>query len=584
MLRQPIVTILGHVDHGKTSLLDKIRGTGTAGREAGGITQAIGASIIHANTLNNVCGELFKKIKLILKIPGLLFIDTPGHSAFTNLRKRGGNLADIAILVVDINDGVMPQTLESIDILKTYKTPFVVAINKLDTIKGWKQHEGLVNSMAKQDNSVQGIFEGRVYTIIGSLGEKGFSADRFDRVSDYTQQVAVVPVSAKTGEGIPELLMVLSGLAQKFLEANLETDKKGSAKGTILEVKEQQGVGKVMDAIIYDGTLSVNDIVVIGGLEKPIVTKVKALFEPSELRDMREKRTPFKSVKTASASIGVRLACPDIEDVVAGMPLIAVGKDMSEEREKEEVQKQVSEVTIETEEEGVIAKADSLGSLEALLVLLKERKIQVKRASIGPVNKRDIADAVAMGNINSSFGVILVFNLSPPEPLPDNTKVIANDVIYRLIEDYEKWVVEKNKQVQLSELEVLIKPCKIQLLKGYIFRQSNPACMGAEVMLGTLKNNTPLMKADGEVLTTVKGLQMEQKNIASASKNARVAVSMPGVIVGRQIKEQDILFSAIPENDFRKYKDFKDQLSSDEKIILKEVAEIMRKKHPVWGI
>jgi len=584
MLRQPIVTILGHVDHGKTSLLDKIRGTGTAGREAGGITQAIGASIIHADTLNKVCGELFKKIKLTLKIPGLLFIDTPGHSAFTNLRKRGGNLADIAILVVDINDGVMPQTLESIDILKTYKTPFVVAINKLDTLRGWKQNEGLVNSMAKQDPATQGLFEGKVYTIIGSLNEKGFNADRFDRVSDYTQQVAVVPVSAKTGEGIPELLMVLSGLAQKFLEASLETDKAGSAKGTILEVKEQQGVGKVLDAIIYDGTLSVNDVIVIGGLDKPIATKVKAMFEPSELRDMREKRTPFKSVKTVTASIGVRLACPDIEDAVAGMPLVAVGKDMTKEQAMEEVQKQVGEVTIETEDEGVIAKADSLGSLEALLVLLKEKNIKVKRASIGPVSKRDIADATAMAEINPSFGAILVFNLPPPEPLPDNAKVIANDVIYKLIEDYEKWVVDQNKQVQLAELDSLVKPCKIQLLKGYVFRQSNPAVVGCEVMLGTLKNNTPMMKADGENLTTVKGLQMEQKNIESASKNSRIAVSLPGVIVGRQIKEQDILYSAVPENDFRKYKDFKDHLSADEKTVLKEVAEIMRRKNPVWGI
>ena len=135
------MVVLGHVDSGKTSILDKIRGTGVQGREAGGITQAIGASIIPIETIKKICGKLLDSLNIKLTLPGLLFIDTPGHAAFVNLRKRGGNLADIAILVININEGLMPQTIESINILKQYKTPFIIAVNKIDLVNGWRSQK-----------------------------------------------------------------------------------------------------------------------------------------------------------------------------------------------------------------------------------------------------------------------------------------------------------------------------------------------------------------------------------------------------------------------------------------------------------
>ncbi len=582
MIRQPIVTIMGHVDHGKTSLLDKIRGSAIAAKEAGGITQAIGASIIPLATVKKICGPLLEKLKLNFTIPGLLFIDTPGHAAFTNLRKRGGNLADIAVLVISINEGFKPQTLECIDILKTYKIPFIIAVSKIDLIEGWQvKDSSVVQSISLQHPKTLQLFETKMYEIVGKLFELGFEAERFDRLSNYSKQIALVPVSSKSGEGIPELLMVLSGLAQRFLEKNLEIDPNLPAKGTILEIKEEKGLGIIADTIIYEGTLNLNDQIVVGSLEQPIVTKIKALLIPNPLTEMRDTKAKFVQTKTITAASGVRIVAPLLETAVSGMPIVGA-KNI--EDAKKQVLQEVQSVIVETQQKGIIIKADSLGSLEALNFLLKEKNIPICKASVGAITKKDISDAEANNEKDPLTAIILAFNIDAPALIPPTIKVISQNVIYRLIEDYEKWVQDKKKQIELGALENLIKPAKVQLLKGYVFRQSNPAVVGAEIIAGTLKTSTPLMSADGTQLTIVKGIQHEQENLEKAEKTKRVAISLPNVVVGRQIKEGDILYSAIPEAHFRIFKDHKQYLTTDEKELLKEIAEIMRKNNPVWGV
>ena len=582
MIRQPIVAIMGHVDHGKTLLLDKIRGTAVAAKEHGGITQAIGASIIPIDTIKKVCGNLLSNIKVT--IPGLLFVDTPGHAAFNSLRKRGGNLADIAILVVDVNEGFKPQTIESMEILKAFKTPFIIAANKIDLISGWRpEQEPILKKISEQNDQVQQELDKKIYEVVGKVYEMGLEAERFDRVSDYTKQIAIVPTSAVTGDGIPELLMVLTGLAQKFLEKNLQVDIKGAAQGTVLEVKEERGLGKTMDTIIYNGSLKVGDNIVVGGMAGPIAAKVKALFLPAPLAEMREKRTKFKSVKEVHAANGVKIVAPGTEDVVSGMPLKGAGDDL--EKAKEEVQSEVKEVLTEaTSKEGIIVKADSLGSLEALAVLLKEKDIPIQKASVGVITKRDLSDAEANYEKDPLRAVILGFNIPMPESVPEHVKVIAHPVIYKVIEDYEEWVEKTKKDMELAAMGVLTKPCKVKLLKGYVFRQNNPAVVGVEIITGTLTNNIRLMNPDGKILTGVKGMQQEQKNIESAERGKQVAISLPDVTVGRQIKEGDILYSFISEDDFRKFKEYKQYLTDEEKDLLKEIAEIMRRNNPVWGV
>ncbi len=584
MIRQPIVAIMGHVDHGKTLLQDKIRGSAIAAREAGGITQAIGASIVPLATIQKICGPLVEQLKFTLTIPGLLFIDTPGHAAFVNLRRRGGNLSDIAVLVVNVMEGFMPQTLECIDILKHYKTPFVVAANKIDLLPRWRSAPGklLLPNIAEQEQEAQRALDVKVYEILGKLSELGFASERFDRISDYTKQIAIVPTSAVTGEGIPELLMVLTALAQRFLEKGLKVTKDGPAQGTVIEIKEDKGIGKTMDVILYDGSLKINDVLVIGGLEGPIVTRVKALFLPAPLQEMREKKTKFTSIKEVHAATGVKIIAPDVEQVISGVPII--GNPSNIEEAKAKVQQEVEKVVLDTAKEGVIIKADSLGSLEAFVTLLKDANIPVQRAGIGPVTKKDITDAAATAEKDPTLAVVLGFNIPQPEGLPESIAVLTNTVIYRLIEDYQKWAEHKKKAIELSALDLLVKPCKIELLRGYVFRQSNPAVIGMHVLAGTVRTGTPLMNAEGRELTVVKGMQQEQENVEKAEKGKQLAISLPNVIIGRQIHEGDVLYSVISEEDFRTYKEFKQYLTNDEKELLKEIAQIKRKTNPTWGI
>ena len=587
-IRKLICTVLGHVDHGKSSILDKIRGTCIIKGEPGAITQAIGASIIPLETIEKKCGALLESLKLEITIPGLLFIDTPGHAAFTNLRKRGGALADISILVVDINEGMKPQTEEAIEILKSDKTPFIIAANKIDKIPGWRSfpEKKLMEIINSQTENVQREFDNKLYELVGQLAKHDFNAERFDRIEDFAKQIAIVPTSALTGEGIPEILMVLIGLAQRFLEKGLKTDISGPAKGTIMEVKETVGLGTTIDVILFDGTLKKNDTIVIGGIDEPIVTKVRALLEPKPLAEMRDIKSKFMQVPKVTAATGVKISAPGLDKAVAGMPLRSC-KEQEIEQIKKEIQEEVGEVVTETEEAGVIVKADSLGSLEALNLMLKEGDIPIRRASIGEINKKDIIEAHSNKEQFPLLAAVLGFNVTGEEvesfAKEKEVKVITSDVIYRIIEDYQKWKEEEKKRIEMERLDKLVRPCKLMLMKGYVFRQNNPAIVGTEVLEGTVKTGIQVMK-DGKSISRIKSMQKEQESINQAKKGDQVAIAYEGVTVGRQINEGDTLYSAIPEDDFRQMKELKEYLSKEEIEILKEIAAIMRKKEPMWGI
>ena len=579
-IRAPICSVVGHVDHGKSSILDKIRNTSIISKEAGGITQAIGASTIPINTIKKICAKI-PNFDCQAKIPGLLFIDTPGHAAFTNLRKRGGNLADVAILVIDINEGFKPQTYESIEILKTYKTPFIIAANKTDLVKGWKnKDEILVKNIQGQSTETITDLETKTYQIVGELNKYDLNGDRFDRVDDFTKQIAIVPCSAKTGEGIPELLMLITGLAQKFLELELN---EGNAKGTILEVKEEKGLGTTIDVILYDGILKKNDILVIGSLNQPITTKIRALLEPNPLSEMRDTKTKFKTISEATAATGVKIAAPDIKEALAGMPIRSATNDTLEQM-KQEVMEAVDEVIIETDDIGIIIKAESLGSLEAMIHLLREKDIPIKRASVGNINKRDIAEAQSNINEDPMLGVILGFNVDVENNLHPNVKIITNNIIYRLLDDFDIWQQNKRKEIELEKLKDLVFPCKIKLIPNYVFRQSNPAIVGADILAGKCKKNIDLMNEEGKTVTSVKDIQHEQKPVSEAETGKQYAISLSNVTIGRQIKEGETLYSDIPEEHFRKFKDVKDCLNPEDKELLKRIAEIKRKTNSVWGI
>ncbi len=592
-VRQPIVVVLGHVDHGKTTLLDKIRGTAVARKEPGEITQHVGASIVPASVLEKVAQPLRKYFpRLRIEIPGLLFIDTPGHELFSNLRKRGGSVADIAILVVDVLEGFQPQTWESIDILKERRVPFIVAANKIDRIPGWKPYPDtpFLETVRRQNPRVVSYLEEKIYRLIEQLYKAGFMAERFDRVRDFRRTVAIVPVSAKTGEGVPELLALLTGLVQQFMKKKLVTsDEPG--KGVVLEVKEEPGLGTTIDVIIYDGVVRKGDLIVVGGKDKPIVTKIRALLMPRPLQDMRAHEGKFIQIDEIVAASGVKISAPNLDNALAGSPIFVVPSQEAIDEYIKRVQEEVESIRIKTDNVGVVVKADTLGTLEAVVEALKRENIPVRLADVGPVSKNDVLEAIVTKNSRREYGVIIAFNvkvLREAEELAirEDVKIFKHNVIYKLIEDFTEWLRRLKEEEKRRELEALIRPGKIRIIPGYIFRRSNPAIVGVEVLGGRIKPGYPLMRSDGMKLGVIMQIRDRDNVLSEARVGQSVAISIRGrILIGRHVDEGDIMYTDIPREHAKIWlTKYKNELSDDEKMVLQEIIKIKRKQDPLYGL
>ncbi len=581
-LRSPIVTVLGHIDHGKTSLLDKMRGTGVQDREAAGITQHIGASFFPTETILSICGNLLKTVNTELTIDGLLFIDTPGHEAYLNLRRRGGAIADIAILVVDINEGPLTQSYESLKILRSGKTPFLIAANKLDKVPGWRKKEGLslFDAIKAQGISTQSEVDRRIYEIVGALSANDIQSERFDRVEDFQKIVAIVPTSAKTGTGIPELLMVLSGLTQQYMKDRL-TVSTGPAIGAVLEVREETGLGLTLDTIIYDGVLKKTDTIVVGGLDGVIEAKIRALLLPKPLDEIRDPKEKFTHVDIVHAAAGVKIVAPDIEGVVAGAPVYAVEDPEKLDEIKQKVRDELSSIRIQTDKSGIVVKTDTLGSLEAVTQFLQERDVPVRFADVGPIIKRDIVEAQASGDGDPLNAVVLGFNVKIASEIEDlaaelGVEVFLNEVIYRLYDDYYAWLIVKREQAKAESLSSIIRPGKIVLIPEYVFRHKNPAVVGVKVQ-GVIRPRTTLINEDGKRVGTILQIQDRSVTIDEATDGMEVAVSIRGPTIGRQVKDDEILYTDVPDKQILAIrKKFLDELSPPEKEVLEELTTIKR--------
>lgn len=570
MIRQPIVVTVGHSDHGKTTLLDKIRGTAVTKMEPGLLTQHVGASYIPIETIKSTCGGLLDKFKIKMEIPGLLFIDTPGHAAFVSIRRRGSSIADMAILVVDITEGIQEQTDESISILKEFKTPFLVAATKIDRIEGWIQtgDKCFLDSFDKQPDWVKQKFDEKFYKIVGQLSERGFESERFDRITDFKKTVTIIPCSGITGEGIPDLLVMLAGLAQAFLKEQLEVSK-GIGKGSILEVKEIRGLGTTLDVILYDGEIKKGDWMIVGGKE-PIVTKIKALLKPRPLKEMRVEKQ-FENVDYVSAASGIKISAPGLDNVVAGSPVAFVSDERKIENVKKELQAGIEEIEFDTEGEGVILKADNLGSLEALVGIIKD-KVPIKKAETGKVLRKDV---IEIENVNDRLKrLIIAFNVDIDESAAKEAKdksirIIQNNVIYQLIEHYEIFVEEEKEKIKLEKLDTITLPAKIKILLGHTFRASKPAVVGVEVLAGTIKSGYRLKKDDREI-GKIEAIQSEGSAVDKAVAGDKVAISIDDSTVGRQIEEGDELTTVINEDTFSVLKELG---MKDEIELAKEISK-----------
>ncbi len=560
-----------------TSLLDKIRSTTITVREAGGITQHIGASEVPLDVIKKIVGPLLEKFGIKITIPGLLFIDTPGHEAFTNLRKRGGSVADLAILVVDVTKSFEPQTYEAIEILKEYRTPFIVAANKIDAITGWmiQSTNSFTETISKQRSNVVNDLEAKIYGLVGKLSELGFNSERFDRVKDFKKEVIIVPVSAKTGEGLGELLMYATGLAQRFLEQRLEIEVKGPGRGNIIEKKEDRGLGSTIDVILYNGTLKVNDTIAFATSAGIDTAKIKALLKPKELQELRESSSKFYYIDSVSAASGIKISASNLDGALPGSLVLSTEIPNYEQ----EIKSEISEI-FDVEKTGVILKADTMGSIEALSRLLGAEKISISKKEIGRVTKRDVLDAYTMKASDPYGGIVLAFNV----PLDDEAKaeseatgirVINSNIIYKIIDDYKEWADAERKIDKEAIEKSLVFPGKLTVLPNSCFRVSHPAVFGVKVERGRLRPSWQLMNQHGEIVGRVKEMQDNAISLKESKAGESIAISMEDVTFGRQVRENETLYTFMNDENERslRYK-FPDMLDNESRDLLDEISNI----------
>ncbi len=585
------MAVLGHVDSGKTSLLDKIRGTGVQGREAGGITQHIGASFLPSETIKETCGPLYKKLEQAEHtVPGLLVIDTPGHEVFTNLRSRGGSAADIAILVVDVNRGFQPQTNESLKILQSRKVPFVIALNKCDQISGWRKSDTKFISQAikEQDQSIQNDLDQKIYDVVGTLSILGYKSEAFYRVNDFKSEIAIVPISARSGVGIPELLSVLVGLTQQYLQKRLNQEEK-EPRGIVLEVKDEVGLGITANIILIDGTIKKENSIIVAKRDSVIVTKPKALLLPKPLDEMRDPRDKFKPVSQVDAAAGLKIASPDLEGVLPGSTLYVASNDADIEKFTKLIKSEMKSMFVNTETNGVILKCDTIGSLEAIMEMLRRSQVPVAKADIGPVNRRDVIEAKAIKEKDRHLGIVLAFNVKVLSDAKDESqlshiKVFEDKVIYSLIDNYNAWVEEDSSNEDDAIFSELIPVSKFTFLKGMVFRNNNPAVFGIRVDVGTLKHKIPFMNMSGRKVGTIHQLQLDKKTVSTAKMGDEVACSVQDVTIGRQLFEEEVYYTFPPSHEAKQLLNrFMHKLSTEEQEVLTDIVRIQREKEPIYG-
>lgn len=591
-LRQPVVVVLGHVDSGKTSLLDRVRGTAVQAREVGGITQHIGASFFPIETIKDITGPLYQRLsKSETQIPGLLVIDTPGHEVFANLRVRGGSAADLAIVVADVNKGFEPQTIESIEILRKRKVPFVIALNKIDMVTGWRKNSlspFVSEEMKNQDVNVLEMLDTKIYNVVGSLSRLGYSSEAFWRVKDFTKELAIVPVSAVTGVGIPELLAVLVGLAQQFMGRRLERHTSG-ARGIVLEINEEVGLGPSANVILLDGIIKHGDVVVVAKRDGAVITKIKALLVPKPLDEMRDPRDKFKPVDQVISAAGLKITSTDLDGVLAGSPLYVLERKQDEDILRQMVESEIKSAIINTDSNGVILRCDTIGSIEAIMDLLKKANVNIRSADIGHITRRDVIEASAVREKDRYLGVVLGFNVkvlddAQRESQERNVKIFNEQIIYNLVRTYTDWVTyqrEHEESILFNEIPPI---CKFQFMRGYIFRRNDPAVFGAEVLVGKLRKKVLVMSNDGKKIGIIQQVQENGKAIEEATKGMQVAVSIKGPVIGRQINEEDMFYTDLNSRQAKLLIErFNHRLNEEENEVFKNILGLKRKSDPAYG-
>ncbi|XP_033369321.1 eukaryotic translation initiation factor 5B isoform X4 [Parus major] len=592
-LRAPVICVLGHVDTGKTKILDKLRHTHVQDSEAGGITQQIGATNVPLEAINEQTKMVKNFDRENIKIPGMLIIDTPGHESFSNLRNRGSSLCDIAILVVDIMHGLEPQTIESINLLKSKKCPFIVALNKIDRLYDWKKSPDtdVAVTLKKQKKNTKDEFEERAKAIIVEFAKQGLNAALFYENKDPRTFVSLVPTSAHTGDGMGSLIALLVELTQTMLTKRLAECQELRAQ--VMEVKALPGMGTTIDVILINGRLREGDTIIVPGVEGPIVTQIRGLLLPPPMKELRVKNQ-YEKHKEVVAAQGVKILGKDLEKTLAGLPLLVAHKEDEVPVLKDELIHELKQTlnAIKLEEKGVYVQASTLGSLEALLEFLKTSEVPYSGINIGPVHKKDVMKASVMLEHDPQYAVILAFDVRierDAQEMADSlgVRIFSAEIIYHLFDAFTKYRQDYKKQKQEEFKHIAVFPCKLKILPQFIFNSRDPIVMGVVVEAGQVKQGTPMCVPSKNFVEIgiVTSIEINHKPVDVAKKGQEVCVKIepiPGEspkMYGRHFEATDILVSKISRQSIDALKDwFRDEMQkSDWQLIveLKKVFEII---------
>jgi len=588
VLRAPVVCVLGHVDTGKTKILDKLRRTNVQDGEAGGITQQIGATNVPIAVIQEQCKMVQEFTSSKLMLPGLLIIDTPGHESFSNLRDRGSSLCDIAILVVDIMHGLEPQTIESLNLLKKKKTPFIVALNKIDRLYEWKpnRHKDVRDVIESQQHNTQLEFKKRKDEVILGLAEQGLNSSLFWENPDPTDYINLMPTSAHSGDGMGNLMAMLVSISQQYLRKRLSYTEELQA--TVLEVKAIGGFGTTIDVILVNGRLKFGQTLILPGTDGAIVTSVKALLTPSKMQDLRVKNQYIEH-KELMAAQGVKIAAKELEKAIAGLSLRVANHPDEVELCKELAEHDLKSAlnAIKTKPLGVFVQASTLGSLEALLEFLKVSKIPYAGVRIGPVVKKDVMRASTMLEHDEKFAVILAFDVKVERDAQEmadreGVRIFQADIIYHLFDRFTEYQAELVRQKKEQFRSIAVFPCKLRVMKEHVYMSRDPIVCGVKVEAGVVKTGTPICVPSKEFcyIGICTGIQHNSKDVDSARKGDEVCVKIEAVpgeapkMFGRHFDETDLLVSKISRQSIDACKDyFRDELSKGEWVLMVELKK-----------
>uniref|UniRef100_A0A6A7FX50 Eukaryotic translation initiation factor 5B n=1 Tax=Hirondellea gigas TaxID=1518452 RepID=A0A6A7FX50_9CRUS len=586
-LRAPVCCVLGHVDTGKTKLLDKIRSSSVQEHEVGGITQQIGATFFPMEAIKAQTAELnaLQKRQLKYKLPGLLIIDTPGHESFSNLRKRGSTLCDIAIVVIDIMHGIEPQTRESISLLDAQDAPFIVALNKIDRIYEWKPipNAPFITTLEQQGPSQKAEFEQRVKHVILQLNELGKNCALYYENKDFKDTVSLCPTSAHTGEGIADMLMLLVQLTQHTMADQLQY-LSGTAEATVLEVKVSEGLGYTIDVILSNGFLRVGDTIILCGMNGPIATTIRALLVPAPMTEIRVK-SEYLRLQEVKASMGIRISAPGLQDTIAGSQLLVCGPRDDKEALMDSVMGDLADVLsrVDRSGRGVYVQSSTLGALEALLQFLSDEKIPVSGIALGPVHKLDVTKASVMLEFQREYAVILAFNVKvdhEAQLLADRlgVKIFTKEIIYNLTDTFKEYLTQVYDERRLNAHEAVF-PVLLDILPEHIFHNHKPIILGCEIKQGLLKLGTPLCAMFDKVeddakqyveIGRIESLEVDSvpKKFAKAGEKVAVKIAQgvmeSHIYYGRQFDYRNKLCSVLTRNSIDVLKEhFKQELSDE---------------------